>query len=357
MTDLTIIMPTYNRSGPLHRTLEALDRCDRAGYTAQLIVIDNASKDNTADVVKHWQSRMPWLAVEYLHEPRPGKNHAVNAGLARARGELVIFTDDDVTPEPSWLRQYAQAMRRRPERDIFCGNVTTHIPGYLRRAVINAVSCCHFAPDPANDDLGPDDLPIGANFAIRRRLLETYPDMFDPALGPCGKKRVAGSETVALLALTKLGYRIGFVRDAGVLHRVGRSYFSFSSVCKLSFQQGRGLTRITRFGGGSSTLYGVPRFLYRLFVADVAHAAAGLVSGNRTGALYGIFHALRLAGVAYEWRHVVRTGAPVDVRPLVARPTPGVYVSDRQEQIRVAPEPETGIYESDRIRESVAAET
>ena len=164
MTDLSIIMPTHNRSGPLHHTLEAVDRCDRAGYTAQLIVIDNRSKDDTARVVEHWRKRMPWLAVEYVHESRLGKNHAVNAGLSRAKGELVIFTDDDVTPDRGWLSQYAHAIRRRPERDIFCGNVTTHIPGYLRQAVINAVSCCHFAPDPDKEDLDQDVLPIGAKW-------------------------------------------------------------------------------------------------------------------------------------------------------------------------------------------------
>jgi len=366
MTDISIILPTYNRSGPLHHTLEALNRCDCSGFSVQLIVIDNCSTDDTARVAAGWVERLAVargaMKMEYVFESRPGKNHAVNTGLARARGELVVFTDDDVTPVSGWLRQYVWAMRSRPDRNVFCGSVVTPMPEYLKPAVVNSVSCCNFVPDPATEDLPDEDLPLGANYAVRRDVLQTHPNLFDPVYGPKGKTCIAGDETAALTALVKMGHRIVYVRGAEVLHRVSPDYFTLSALCRKAFQQGRGHALITRFGSNSQKLFDVPKFLVPMFCKDLAQAGVGLIAGNRPRALYGLFHAFRVAGVAYEWRHSIAAAERSEKLVVAAGTDTGIYVSDAPVRVTVSPhtssgaaDQQAGTYESDRPRESVAA--
>ena len=50
----------------------------------------------------------------YLFEPCPGKSYALNAGIRGARGSIVVFMDDDVTVEPTWLEESDERPALRP---------------------------------------------------------------------------------------------------------------------------------------------------------------------------------------------------------------------------------------------------
>src|SRR5207249_1247886 len=84
------------------QTLESIARVRIPdGWQLELIVVDNASVDETAQVIR--ECRMPGMPVRYLHEPRRGKGHALNTGIAAARGEILLLTDDDVRPGRDWI--------------------------------------------------------------------------------------------------------------------------------------------------------------------------------------------------------------------------------------------------------------
>src|ERR1700722_14629654 len=98
----SIIISSSNRATALEKTLRALGEVFiPTGWDAELIVVDNASKDHTADVVR--ASQLKNFKVRYLYESRMGKSNALNTGLAVAQGEVLLFTDDDVVPARDWL--------------------------------------------------------------------------------------------------------------------------------------------------------------------------------------------------------------------------------------------------------------
>ena len=101
---LTIAICTYNRAALLQKTVAAL-LPQLAGDT-ELLVVDNASIDGTAAVLAG-QSR-----VRACREEKIGLSVARNTALAAARGEYVIFVDDDVVVNPGWLESYRR----------FCGS-------------------------------------------------------------------------------------------------------------------------------------------------------------------------------------------------------------------------------------------
>jgi glycosyltransferase involved in cell wall biosynthesis len=72
------------------------------GYSAELILVDNGSTDGTGAAVKEgWEGSS--VRFKYLFEPRGGKSVALNSGLREARGDVILFTDDDVVPPREWI--------------------------------------------------------------------------------------------------------------------------------------------------------------------------------------------------------------------------------------------------------------
>src|SRR5690606_22106466 len=99
---ISIIITTRNRAAHLKATLDAM----RAvivpdGLTAELLVVDNGSTDDTGAVAR--AARVGKIAVRTVHEPEPGQCRARNRGLAETSGDAVVFVDDDVRPRIDWL--------------------------------------------------------------------------------------------------------------------------------------------------------------------------------------------------------------------------------------------------------------
>ncbi len=72
--------------------------------------MDNNSKDRTRETVEDFRRAYP-NRFRYLFEPRQGKSYALNAGISKALGDILVFTDDDVTFEPTWLRNLTAPLR------------------------------------------------------------------------------------------------------------------------------------------------------------------------------------------------------------------------------------------------------
>src|SRR5665213_408518 len=107
--DISIIISTRNHAEGLARTLNSFGMIRiPEGITAEVLVVDNASTDNTREVAQG--APRGGFSVRYLMEPTPGKMHAQNRGLAAAQGTIILTTDDDVVPTKDWLVGMAQPL-------------------------------------------------------------------------------------------------------------------------------------------------------------------------------------------------------------------------------------------------------
>src|SRR5699024_12021522 len=104
--DASVVFATRDRGPQLRRTLAAYLQLDTDGIDWELIVIGNGSRDDTGRILREAAGRLPLF---HLFTPRPGQNRARNQAIAALRGNLVIFTDDDVLPDPGCLRAYVEA--------------------------------------------------------------------------------------------------------------------------------------------------------------------------------------------------------------------------------------------------------
>lgn len=97
----SIIIPTCGRENILKRALEHLVLLDSPEEGWEVVVIDNASKDNTREVVESFKETLPNLS--YYYEARPGLHFGRHLGCEKARGEILCYIDDDSFVDKGWL--------------------------------------------------------------------------------------------------------------------------------------------------------------------------------------------------------------------------------------------------------------
>ncbi|GIX04738.1 MAG: hypothetical protein KatS3mg114_0607 [Planctomycetaceae bacterium] len=112
MLSVSVVIPTYNRAHLLPRAIQsALQNC-RSGD--EILVVDDASTDNTAEVVQQYGP-----PVHYLPVPHGGAGAARNHGIEQARGDLVAFLDSDDEWLPDKLELMRTTMQQLPHV-LFC---------------------------------------------------------------------------------------------------------------------------------------------------------------------------------------------------------------------------------------------
>lgn len=115
----TVIVPTYRRSQRLATLLECLTR-QEGDALAQVIVCDDGSPDDTAAVARSFVSRLP---LDYRFQEDLGfrAGQARNMGIAVARGDILIFLDDDLTVARGFVAAHVEAHRNAPQPSLFLG--------------------------------------------------------------------------------------------------------------------------------------------------------------------------------------------------------------------------------------------
>lgn len=94
---LSIVIPAYNESARIEQTLDRVMNCVSVqGWDAEVLVVDDGSKDNTAAIVERWMRVHPRLHL-VKNAGNRGKGYSVRNGLLQAAGEIVMFTDADLS--------------------------------------------------------------------------------------------------------------------------------------------------------------------------------------------------------------------------------------------------------------------
>jgi glycosyltransferase involved in cell wall biosynthesis len=108
---IEIVICTWNRATLLAQTLERLRQLrPPAGAEWRLLVVNNNSRDHTADVLRSFADRLPLRSV---FEPEPGLSNARNRAIVETTGDYLVWTDDDVLVAHDWLEAYVAAASRK----------------------------------------------------------------------------------------------------------------------------------------------------------------------------------------------------------------------------------------------------
>lgn len=113
---LSIVVPCHNEAKNIPFILEKFLALSRM-RSFELIVVNNASTDNTQEVLEEFLAQKQYEFLRVLKEPLPGYGRAIVAGLRKATGELLAWTHADLQTDPADVVRGAEILERAPEPD------------------------------------------------------------------------------------------------------------------------------------------------------------------------------------------------------------------------------------------------
>jgi len=260
---ITVAICTRNRSAQLRQTLEQLTNLVIPSDTQwELLVVNNNSTDTTDEVLAGFATRLP---LRRLFEPKAGKSHALNLSVQEAKGEYILWTDDDVLVDSNWMTAYCAAFSRWPEAAVFGGPIEPLFDGtppfWLQRVLprVEAVYSRRKVGDtPA--PIIPTHVPVGANLAIRHREQSLH--LYDTRLGPQPNSAILAEDIVCVRSILASGATGWWVPQARVQHCIPESRQTLKYIRRHHSGYGEFLAR--RSPDCTSTrLLGKPRYLWR----------------------------------------------------------------------------------------------
>lgn len=243
---ISVIIPTRNRADLLAAALDSLTRQTLVTSEFEILIVDNGSTDNTAQVICQYQDRLSNLNSIYAEEP--GLHIGRHAGMKAARGEFLVFADDDIEAFPTWLSAIKESFADESVAMVGGNNLPMFLeppPAWLKSMwqrtdrrgdhVVAALSIIEFR-QPVKEML--PYLIWGCNFAIRKAVLLAAGG-FHPDGMPKELIRFRGDgETHVSRYVIESGLKCVFNAGASVYHKVTPERMTFKYFRQRGFNQG-----------------------------------------------------------------------------------------------------------------------
>jgi glycosyltransferase involved in cell wall biosynthesis len=100
---VSIVVPTYNRSHFIERAFSSLVEQDYPKDRFEIIVVDDGSSDRTPEILRRFQEEHSFF--RYFSKTNKGPAAARNLGIRHAKGEIILFIDDDCLADKTWVRE------------------------------------------------------------------------------------------------------------------------------------------------------------------------------------------------------------------------------------------------------------
>jgi glycosyltransferase involved in cell wall biosynthesis len=224
---ISVAVCTRNQAGLLARSVASV--LPQLGPDTELLIVDNASTDETPQIVVALAAKNPTIRV--CHEAKPGIPFARNAALLNAQGRYILFFDHDELVDPGWLDAYRSFLKNPPVNNLGCvggpyieqheAPVPTWLdPHYGAYSLASATGRLDGGSTPANGNCAyPTELVV--------RMGGFHPDV------------PRQSDTELNLRLRKAGYELWWLESARVRHIIPASRLRFKAQARLWRQEGR----------------------------------------------------------------------------------------------------------------------
>jgi glucosyl-dolichyl phosphate glucuronosyltransferase len=280
---ITVAICTRNRAKLLERTIRSV--LPQLTDETELLIVDNNSTDGTRETIQRLTANE--LRVAVCKEEKIGGTVARNTAIKKARGQYVLFLDDDAAAEPGWLNAYRQFLVAPPS-DRIAAVGGAHYPEYEISppqwigAERNKIDLW---PLPARFPYGGS---AGECNCVFLRSAVVQAGLFDERLGHTGRRSGTGEGPDLHLRLQNAGWEIWWLPGATVRDFFPASRLNFRSALNAAFNDGRS-TAIRRVkccrNWMSRMAYGIGRIaitpvhafaniLMGLFMLPVSHVKA-----------------------------------------------------------------------------------
>jgi glycosyltransferase involved in cell wall biosynthesis len=246
----SVIIPTYNRASLLRMCLSSLLESSKTTNSYEIIVVDDDSSAHIQGLAREFNGK--YGHVRYLKTPHVGPGRARNAGIEKARGEVIVFLDDDCTVNERWFLAL-EGIFANPKVEIAGGPLENPNDSY-------AAWCAHLLNFsswlPRMSKRTVPDIPA-ANAAYRKHIIKSH--FFKNF-----SHNEVYEDSLFNFELREKGHKISFFPELGVQHH---AFESGEGLGKFFFQQERSARGFCK--GGYAVHGIVGKILYSIPVLNL----------------------------------------------------------------------------------------
>ncbi|ABA19894.1 Glycosyl transferase, family 2 [Trichormus variabilis ATCC 29413] len=248
--DFTVAIPTYNGANRLPELLERLrNQINTENISWEIIVVDNNSTDNTAQVVQQYQENWQYpYPLKYYFEAKQGAAYARKKGVEVSSGQLIGFLDDDNYPTPTWVAAAFAFAQQHPKAGAYGSQIHPDWevePPEGFKSITPFLAITERGNKPLFYDPRKKLLPPSAGLVVRREAwLESVPDQ--PILtGRVTGNMLTGEDLEMLCYFQKSGWEVWYSPEMEIYHKIPESRLKKEYL--IPFFRGIGLSRyVTR---------------------------------------------------------------------------------------------------------------
>lgn len=299
---LTVIICTYNRAKYIGNLLDSIAKNDIDKSEYEIVLVDNNCTDNTHAICDAFSRVHPEITFRYVVEPEQGLSAARNKGIHEAKGDILVYIDDDALVDTDYLRIYAEHFADNPKTMAAGGPIEplyeTSVPAWMTSYTkalltgwLNYGDSIRVFPE--------GHYPGGGNAAYRKEVFEQV-GLFNTTLGRKGSSLMASEEKDIFDKMHSLGMTVLYLPTPVLHHIIPQSKLEKPYFDKLTYQIGvserqrtlaisrtkyikRLLSEAVKWAGtimlfGGYTLQGHPNKGYKLILFR-CNVTKGLVGG------------------------------------------------------------------------------
>lgn len=222
---LTAIICTYDRAKYIGNLLGSIAANDLPTADYEILLVDNNCTDDTHQICLDFAAMHPEVNFRYTHEKEQGLSAARNRGIKEAKGDILVYIDDDALVDNHYLRDYAEWFEQHPET-MACGGpilplYKTREPEWMTpytRALLTAWM------DYGNKvrEYPQGRFPGGGNAAYRKCVFEQV-GLFNTSLGRKSGNLMGSEEKDIFDKMHSLGMQVLYL-PTPVLHHIIPQY-------------------------------------------------------------------------------------------------------------------------------------
>jgi glucosyl-dolichyl phosphate glucuronosyltransferase len=243
---ISIIIPTLNRANSLKLAIDSICQQNFSPDQFENLVVDNGSTDNTKQVTEAAIAAYPFHKIHYIYEVEPGLLSGRHRGALEAKGDILIFVDDDIEADVNWLQAIQESFDDSSVQIVGGRNLPKYEvepPEWLEwfwlehpyGKLCGYLSLLDFGDQVRNIDANH---VWGLNFSIRKSALFELGG-FHPDCIPKHLQHLQGDgETGLTQKANSQGYKAIYQPLALVFHSVPKERMTYEYFEQRSFYQG-----------------------------------------------------------------------------------------------------------------------
>ena len=232
---------TYNRRENLRRTLESLCEQTISPNDYEIIVIDNNSSDKTVDVCDEIKEKHFEKKIRYFRETSQGLSFALNRGIKEAKGDFIIYIDDDETIGPKHLERLDKYLKEY-EDAVLIGTQVVPIyegekPKWMSHFTQRLIGG-YFNAGNSVKKLDKGNYPGTGHTIIKRGLYDQF-GFYNTELGRTGYSLMGAEDKDMIFRLISNNIECYYFPDIPIYHHIPKEKLTDEFFDKLTFSIGK----------------------------------------------------------------------------------------------------------------------